>query len=349
MSFLVPLAARWVVYNLGVMREKLVALVARQSGPSLTNYPMVKLPLLNSTIYALGSRKLFVHSFLYCLAFLVLCSCAFMDSASVERPADLNMNKGAGRGDELLATVHLEDGHELLMIVDTGAPYSLLDESLKPILGKPVGKFTTGSCYGKANFQIYRAPKLYLGDIQLRTWDEIATSPIVKQVSNDLNRMMRTNRPIMGVLGMDCLKHYCLQLDFEAGRIRFLDPKHSNPEVWGEAFPLRCIHGAYFFPGNLAGTKESDTMIDTGCNFDGFMMAKLLGQWTGHAQPPLRGEARSPNAIFAGQDYPDIHLTKNDDGNGIGLSFLARHLVTIDFPNRKLYLQRTSVGPLKSE
>ncbi len=28
----------------------------------------------------------------------------------VQRPADLNMNKGAGRGDELLATVHLEDG-----------------------------------------------------------------------------------------------------------------------------------------------------------------------------------------------------------------------------------------------
>jgi hypothetical protein len=294
-------------------------------------------------------RRLFVHYFLYYLAFSVLCSCSSMHPREVQRPADLNMNKGAGRGDELLATVHLEDGQELLMIVDTGAPYSLIDESLKPILGKPVGKFTTGSCYGKANFQIYKAPKLYLGSTQLRTWHQIATTPILKQLSDDMNRMMNTNRPIRGVLGMDCLRYYCLQLDFEAGRVRFLDPKHPNPEAWGEAFPMRCVHGSYFVPGNLAGTKEGDTMIDTGCNFDGFMTAKLLRQWTGQMHSPLNGEAHSPDAVFAGHDYSDIHLTENDDGNGIGLSFLARHLVTIDFPQRRFYLKRTSVGRLKSE
>jgi hypothetical protein len=35
--------------------------------------------------------------------------------------------------------------------------------------------------------------------------------------------------------------------------------------------------------------------------------------------------------------------------NLIGLGFLARHLVTFDFPNRTLYLKQTSVGPLPFE
>jgi hypothetical protein len=34
------------------------------------------------------------------------------------------------------------------------------------------------------------------------------------------------------------------------------------------------------------------------------------------------------------------------ESDGIGLSFLARHLVTLDFPGRTLYLKRVSVGPL---
>jgi hypothetical protein len=33
----------------------------------------------------------------------------------------------------------------------------------------------------------------------------------------------------------------------------------------------------------------------------------------------------------------------------IGLRFLARHLVTFDFPNRRMYLKRTSTGPLAGD
>ena len=36
-------------------------------------------------------------------------------------------------------------------------------------------------------------------------------------------------------------------------------------------------------------------------------------------------------------------------GNTVGLRFLARHLVTLNFPKRMMYLKRTSVGPLIDE
>jgi hypothetical protein len=86
-------------------------------------------------------------------------------------------------------------------------------------------------------------------------------------------------------------------------------------------------------------------------------MPDLFQQWTNHANPPEAGEARSPNGVWGGVTYPDIWLDRLDAKamvrdetniryNGIGLHFLARHLVTLDFPKRTLYLKRTGRLPL---
>jgi hypothetical protein len=50
--------------------------------------------------------------------------------------------------------------------------------------------------------------------------------------------------------------------------------------------------------------------------------------------------------MLGGDTYPDIYLNGDGKYNGIGLRFLARHLVTFDFPKRTMYLKRTSIGPL---
>ncbi|EEF58904.1 hypothetical protein [Pedosphaera parvula] len=260
------------------------------------------------------------------------------------------MNRGAGRGDELLVTAHLENGRELLLVVDTGASYTLFDSSLAPLLGKPLGTARSGSCYGKTTITLYKAPKLYLGDTLLEIGDRITTSTQIQLLSNDLSRMTHTNRPVMGVLGMPCLKHYCVQLDFAAGKVRFLNPNPSNKDDWGKAFSLTAINGGSpSIRENLAGVKGRGTLIDTGCNFDGFLTPKLYRQWTNHVASPAPGQTRSPNGTLGGDDYP--HLTLHGDGtfSGVGLSFLSRHLVTFDFPNRTIYLKRTSVGPLVDE
>ncbi len=45
-------------------------------------------------------------------------------------------------------------------------------------------------------------------------------------------------RHVAGILGMDCLRHYCVQLDFEAKKVCFLDPKNFPDEDLGKSFPL---------------------------------------------------------------------------------------------------------------
>ena len=76
-------------------------------------------------------------------------------------------------------------------------------------------------------------------------------------------------------------------------------------------------------------------------------MPEYFQLWTNSAVVPTNGEARLPDGVFGGEKYPLVFLAEKDwSSDAIGLNFLARHLVTLDFPNHTLYLQRQSIGPL---
>jgi hypothetical protein len=172
-----------------------------------------------------------------------------------------------------------------------------------------------------------------------------------KIVTSDFKPLStRAERPIMGILGLDCLRHYCIQLDFKAGKMRFLDDDHSDKQKWGKAFPILALNFMDARPAvdeNLLGRQGPRSLIDSGYIADGWLMPKFYRQWTNQAVLPPKGETRSPDGGFGGETYPDISLQVEDvESDGIGLPFLARHLVTLDFPKRTLYLKRASIGPL---
>src|SRR6267142_2319586 len=50
-----------------------------------------------------------------------------------------------------------------------------------------------------------------------------------------------SGHPAKGILGMDLLRHYCVQLDFEAGMIRFLNSNELDVATLGKAFPLTFL------------------------------------------------------------------------------------------------------------
>jgi hypothetical protein len=263
------------------------------------------------------------------------------------------MNKDAGRGNGLFVTLRLESGEELPFELDTGTAETSIDKSLEPKLGERLDtifylNFGVMQYAGR-----YAAPRLYLGNTRLiKTGTNIVTYDR-KQLSYD------SPRPIMGILGMDVLQHYCIQLDFKAGIIRFLDDEHANKKTWGRPFPLTDIgDGCLSVSENLSGVKGAASLIDSGCNYDGWLTSQLFQQWTNQAIRPTDAEARYPNGLLGGQIYPYIlHLRRlqavsgdsHMNFNGIGLHFLARHLVTLDFPKRTMYLKRTSVESLSPE
>ena len=75
------------------------------------------------------------------MSLLLLCSCATTPEPPAiipasELPADVIVNKDAGRGMWLFVTLRLESGEELPFFVDTGMTFTLFDKSLESKLGK---------------------------------------------------------------------------------------------------------------------------------------------------------------------------------------------------------------------
>ncbi len=256
---------------------------------------------------------------------------------------EVALGKNSGSGDLLLLTLRmLGTTNDLLFAVDTGAPFCILDKSLESQLRQGLlKKMWINSCYGSSWESVYIAPKLHLNGVELRTSTRVATFDLTR-VSKDLNEITHSNYRVMGILGMDCLQHYCVQFDFDRRKIQFLDPDHLQENELGKAFPLTLSWGQPFVEQNLLGSSEK-TLIDTGCNFDGELKTAEFKRWTNHWDGFVSRGANCPNGVFDGQSYPELEIVGDANYNSLGLRFLARHLVTLNFPRRTMYLKRTNM------
>ncbi len=304
---------------------------------------------------------------------LLLCSCATEKPIHLQLPPTVSMNADAGRGGLLMVEVHLANGEKLPFVIDTGAAMTVFDKSLEPKLGKPVDTGTLVNFGVKQEVNAYATPQLYLGNVLLRkVGTNVVTFDRKKLADQDQSAYK-------GFIGMDVLQNYCIQLDFAAGKVHFLDDEHADKTNWGTAFPLTDIgDGCFYINDNLTGMKGPASLVDTGCNQSGWLWPSLYRQWTNQEsgadekvragpipggevyhelyrqwrnQEPWAGvKVHSPDGTLGGEIYHDLDLrvldTKSIDGhtkwNGIGLRALAQNLVTFDFPNRTLYLKHIS-------
>ena len=288
------------------------------------------------------------------LLFFSFCPALVRVSASVlytilpnaERPPDTSMNTDAGLGDWIIVNIRLANGENVPMVMDTGCPTTCFDTSFEPRLGQRIKTDVLWDFGAKSQINVYAAPKLFLTNTQLIKIGPYVVTHDCRQISNEVGH------PVLGILGMDVLQNYCIQLNFSAHRVSFLDYDHENKSRWGAAFELFEIgDGCFAISNNLAGGNGPASLIDTGYNQDGWLVPDLFQQWTNQS-----ARLHFPNGRLGRQLYPALDLRGVNPGllatgdahikfNGIGLRFLARHLVTLDFPEQTLYLRRTSTGP----
>jgi len=293
-----------------------------------------------------------IRAMIQLAAMVIVCFCSAEKALSSALPADIPLNKDAGRGGVVFVTIRLDDGAKLPFVLDTGCPTTCLDASLEPTLGKRVQTKTLWAFGARSQIGVYRAPGLYLGKMLLKKSGDFIVTHDCSQMSAAIGH------PIMGIIGMDIVTNYCIQLDFNGRKIRFLDYDHTKKNRWGDPFPLSYIQdGCPRIDDNIIGAPGVGSLVDTGCSYDGWLIPQLFQQWTDNTAPPLAGQARAPNGVLGGESYPGIRLRCVDPKllstgdthiqfNGLGLHFLARHLVTLDFPEQTLYLKRTSANAL---
>lgn len=293
------------------------------------------------------------------LLLLVLCSCATAkkqsnEASALKFPVEAPFNKNAGWGgpnDCLCVSLHMENGRNLLFLLDTGMPFTVLDKSLEPNLGARLGQIRIGNLWsGNTTVNEFAAPTLYLADIPLSLGSRVLTDDL-SQIPSD--------HPLMGILGMDCLRHYCIQLDFTAKEIRILDPRHLRAGDLGTVFPLNLFSGQASTHADFFGQKGARFKIDTGCTIDGALKPKLFQMEEKKQTPIFATESKTgaggpvqvaifKRMIFDNETNFDLILSDCPE-NLLGLRFLMRHLVTLNFPQRTMYLRPRSLNSLTDE
>lgn len=261
--------------------------------------------------------------------------------------------------------VSLKDGKELPFVLDTGSPITVFDKSLKAKLGKMVDTVTANIWGIKQKANVYNLPELYLQNVPLITGNLTCTCDLQK-LSKD------TEHPVMGILGMDCLLHYCIQLDFDSGKVRFLTPAqigHADLTKLGKPYPLvfsdvgqgeSNLFRTFIHHASLVGGQSTHLLIDTGLDVDGALEPALLqAQWQRTNDGAVKRLGKTScfiqDCVWDGRTYTNLVLKEatsavaGEGANVVGLRFLARHLVTFDFPDRVMFLQRQSIGPLPDD
>ena len=248
------------------------------------------------------------------------------------------------RADLILLPVRV-DGKERNFLLDTGSTVSVFDRSLSS--GAPVALVPVDPPSGPSvEKRLFAAPEASVGGLDMR--------PAGPVLYNNLAAMRAvSDRDVWGLIGMRFLKSYIVQVDFDAGKVRLLDPRTIPRDDWGSAVPMR-LNGAGIpeVKAEIAGQGPEIFKIDTGDNGGGNLERSLFERLF----PGKRG-ARSKSLMFTGMKsspsgrVPSLSLGgfsfrglvfESGTGSSLGLAFVRRSVVTFDFPRGSLYLRAGS-------
>jgi hypothetical protein len=303
-------------------------------------------------------QKTLRHSAVLLVMFCCLrCSCA-ADPRQQELPHEITINKDAGRGALIFVPIRLSTGESFQFELDTGCPITILDKSLEPKLGNRVSFFSASFVGVKRSGDVRLAPQLYLGKVPLRSafLDRVHTNAVA---TIDLQELAaKLHHPLMGILGMDCLQYYCIQIDFGKSKLRFLDPTNLHSSRLGQPFQLTFDEQGcpQIFDGPLLETRSNTATVDLGYYpGDGALKDTLLTAARAKF-PSSAGYAATfcgtglfefSQCEWNGHTYTNLLI--GEGATVIGLRFLARHLVTLDLPNARLYLKLRTAAPPRGD
>ena len=284
------------------------------------------------------------------LFFVLLLSCGCAEepkqtstgTAEQKVLAKFNIAKG---GDPIFLPVTFKN-KEYTFVLDTGTSHTVFDASFRHELGdiKGVKKILTAGRTIEAEF--FDAPEASLGPLNLQDCNEVICSEI-KMLSAVLGKQ------ISGFIGMNFLNKYIIQIDFDKGTISFLQPVKEQHSNWGIELAIR--YGSLGWPyitGNILKSNNINFVIDTGANSTGGLgkdiFEKILSKNKQNTSETLfatasgvikNRECRIDSLAVGSFEYEKL-IFSEANWSHLGLSFFSRHIVTFDFPNKKIYLKK---------
>ena len=233
-------------------------------------------------------------------------------------------------------------GKKLRFLVDSTRAITTYDVRWEEELGESMRSLTVPTFQGRSNLtEFFRAPGLRIGPLQpaLKEVGEISLQSIQDFVAARID----------GLLGLDVLSQFVVTLDCDRGVLQLRPSLPADP---GEQLPMdREGNGPPTVPVAIGGKRLLPVQICT----DGPTALLLRGPrfgklrengaiWsTNPTLAPYEIERHCPNGILS-EISIGAHVHRNIaveacDVNGIGMQFLSRYVVTLDFPHGQAYFK----------
>jgi hypothetical protein len=256
----------------------------------------------------------------------------------------------------LIAPVKVAD-ENFSAVIDTGCTCSVVDTSLRRLVGRARGQIDVGTPNGTRRFQFFDGPEFELGSQPVKVKPE--------QVGcHDLAPFRRLSKQNFHVIvGMDVLKRFALRLDFPQAKATIFE---QAPPTTCAATELKrfseipCVVGRF-------GQTASWLMIDTGSvgGDEGSLSRGAFDRLRGQGSLTVTGRVLSVSAggqavqrsgrlnslLIANRLYTAADVSESRSC-ALGLAHLSRYVVTLDFPNNVAYFDVPAhvknAGPLGS-
>jgi hypothetical protein len=239
------------------------------------------------------------------------------------------------------------DHKECLFLVDTGCSRTILDSSLTKGLNARStndGVQTRGEAI---RISMYDAPAISLGGVEcdwIREVGSLDLSVFRKQMNKNLN----------GILGMDVLSRFSLHLDFDNAVALILVPSDLEKPPGTSTTLSFSQANCPCIVALLDGGLDERFSIDTGLTSTGtvrhetyhWLESKNYITPTGIADSVLAADSSHHDVILGrcrglavGEIVHKDLVVSSSDSNTLGMSFLFRHRVTLDFVNRRAFFE----------
>lgn len=239
-------------------------------------------------------------------------------------------------------------GRTLYFLIDTGFSVSAIDARNQDLLGSQTGDFDAVSPLGtKKQVPLFRCPPISVAG-EVTPLDQVAC----------LDLQMLTligGRQCDGILGMDWFAKNIVAIDFDRKTFTIEDQEPVAPAGF-DAVPLDPMADYFAVNAFVNQVNPVVLMIDTGNSsslslnqrdwpvvFSGSETNTVMATVADAVNQVARTRVGVVQELtVGGLDYSNLHamFTRNPvQPSVLGLEFLQRHEVILDFPDRMLYLR----------
>jgi len=150
------------------------------------------------------------------------------------------------------------------------------------------------------------------------------------------------------------LKDWIITIDFDKGHLDILSPETTATSDWGEGMPFVWdANGLMCILATVGKDVCIPFRIDTGYANTGMLDATLLSRLVSSSEARVTGDEKALNLSgthcssvvrlshlsLGSYRHENLRFTSGEL-NILGLNYLSRYRVTIDFPNGRLYLAK---------